>query len=113
VGVTDFWGMAGKGDENTCEFFCFQGVGMGCSPVSFGASPVSVTPATMPRVGTVDERYQSFNIEMVEVTGDASGLRTSRAMRGMRAAANSVPMRRVEAVGAGCSVDGERQAAIY
>src|SRR3954454_21068682 len=23
----------------------------------------------MPRVGTVDERYQSFNIEMLEVTG--------------------------------------------
>jgi heparanase 1 len=23
----------------------------------------------MPRVGTVDERHQSFNIEMVEVTG--------------------------------------------
>jgi heparanase len=39
------------------------------SPVSFGSSPVSVTPATMPRVGTVDERFQSFNIEMVEVTG--------------------------------------------
>jgi heparanase len=39
------------------------------SPVSFGASPVSVTPATMPRVGTVDERFQSFKVEMVEVTG--------------------------------------------
>jgi heparanase len=42
---------------------------MGGSPASFGASPVAVTPATMPRVGTTDERYQSFNIEMVEVTG--------------------------------------------
>ena len=40
-----------------------------CSPALFGASPVSVTPATMPRLGTVDERFQSFNIEMVEVTG--------------------------------------------
>jgi Glycosyl hydrolase family 79, N-terminal domain len=29
----------------------------------------SVTPASMARVGTVDERYQSYNIEMVEVTG--------------------------------------------
>ncbi len=28
-----------------------------------------ITPAKMPRVGTVDERFQSFNIEMVEVTG--------------------------------------------
>ena len=39
------------------------------SPVSFGVSPVSVSPPTMPRVGTVDERFQSFNIEMLEVTG--------------------------------------------
>ena len=39
------------------------------SPTSFGAEPVEVTPATMPRIGMVDERFQSFNIEMVEVTG--------------------------------------------
>ena len=31
--------------------------------------PASVAPATMPRVGTVDARFQSYNIEMVEVTG--------------------------------------------
>jgi len=30
---------------------------------------VSIVPAKMPKVGTVDERFQSFNIEMVEVTG--------------------------------------------
>ncbi len=34
-----------------------------------GASPASIAPASMARTGTVDERYQSFNIEMVEVTG--------------------------------------------
>ena len=34
-----------------------------------GATPVTVTPANMPRIGAVDERFQSFNIEMVEVTG--------------------------------------------
>jgi len=33
------------------------------------ARPASVAPATMPRIGTVDERFQSYNIEMVEVTG--------------------------------------------
>jgi heparanase len=33
------------------------------------AQSVAVDPATMPRVGTIDERFQSFNIEMVEVTG--------------------------------------------
>src|ERR1700704_6841796 len=30
---------------------------------------LSVTPASMARIGTVDERFQSYNVEMVEVTG--------------------------------------------
>ncbi len=30
---------------------------------------VALAPATMPRIGTVVERFQSYNIEMVEVTG--------------------------------------------
>ena len=34
-----------------------------------GAQPVSLSPKTMSRIGTVDERFQSYNIEMVEVTG--------------------------------------------
>ena len=33
------------------------------------AGELSVTPASMARIGTIDERYQSYNIEMVEVTG--------------------------------------------
>jgi len=33
------------------------------------ADGLSINPATMPRIGTVDERFQSYNIEMVEVTG--------------------------------------------
>jgi hypothetical protein len=33
------------------------------------ADEISLDPATMPQVGTVDERFQSYNIEMVEVTG--------------------------------------------
>jgi len=33
------------------------------------AAPSKIAPATMPRIGTVDERFQSYNIEMVEVTG--------------------------------------------
>ncbi len=28
-----------------------------------------ITPGTLPRVATIDERFQSYNIEMVEVTG--------------------------------------------
>ena len=36
---------------------------------ALAADPVSVNPAKMLKVGTVDERFQSFNVEMVEVTG--------------------------------------------
>jgi hypothetical protein len=39
----------------------------------FASSPkkrsFSIDPKTLPRVGTIDERFQSYNIEMVEVTG--------------------------------------------
>jgi heparanase len=34
-----------------------------------GAAPAVLATAGMPRVGTVDERYQSYNVEMLEVTG--------------------------------------------
>jgi hypothetical protein len=33
------------------------------------AGEASIVPADLPVVGTIDERFQSFNIEMVEVTG--------------------------------------------
>lgn len=33
------------------------------------AKGLSLAPKDMPRVGTIDERYQSYNIEMLEVTG--------------------------------------------
>jgi hypothetical protein len=42
---------------------------LGSSATLFGATVAAVDPAKMPRIGTIDERYQSFNIEMVEVTG--------------------------------------------
>jgi hypothetical protein len=32
-------------------------------------SEILVTPTSMARVGIVDERYQSYNVEMLEVTG--------------------------------------------
>ncbi len=38
-------------------------------PCLAAADVVSVTPSSMPRIGTVDERFQSYNIEMVEITG--------------------------------------------
>ncbi|HTX36642.1 MAG TPA: hypothetical protein VME43_16555 [Bryobacteraceae bacterium] len=34
-----------------------------------GAQPVSLAPKSMPPIGAVDARFQSYNIEMVEVTG--------------------------------------------
>ena len=39
------------------------------STAPYGESPSAITPAIMPRIGTVDERFQSYNIEMVEVIG--------------------------------------------
>ena len=35
----------------------------------YAADPVALAPARMPQVATVDERFQSYNVEMVEVTG--------------------------------------------
>jgi len=42
---------------------------LGGSPTLLAAPITVVAPAKMPRVGTIDERFQSFNIEMLEVTG--------------------------------------------
>src|ERR1700688_3255911 len=33
------------------------------------AQTVSITPSTMSRVGMIDERYESYNVEMLEVAG--------------------------------------------
>jgi Glycosyl hydrolase family 79, N-terminal domain len=40
---------------------------MGCHVAAAGEA--TIVPAELPAVGTIDERFQSFNIEMVEVTG--------------------------------------------
>jgi len=40
-----------------------------CFAASASAQPPAIAPATLPRIGTIDERFQSYNIEMVEVTG--------------------------------------------
>ena len=44
-------------------------VAAACLTGSSQTPTVEITPATMPRVGTVDVRFQSYNIEAVEVTG--------------------------------------------
>src|SRR4051794_35156705 len=33
------------------------------------AAQTSMTPSSMARIATVDERYQSYNVEMAEVSG--------------------------------------------
>jgi hypothetical protein len=39
------------------------------APLHVRAQGVSLDPAKMPRISTVDERFASYNIEMAEVTG--------------------------------------------
>jgi hypothetical protein len=41
----------------------------GCFAAPAGKPVSPLSPATMPRIGTIDDRFQSYNIEMVEVTG--------------------------------------------
>ncbi|MFZ0340567.1 MAG: hypothetical protein WAL45_21260 [Terracidiphilus sp.] len=43
--------------------------GAACAASSAQTPAATIVPSTMPRVGTVDERFQSYNIEAVEVTG--------------------------------------------
>jgi heparanase len=40
-----------------------------CASASGAGSSIALAPATMPRLGSLDERFQSYNIEMVGVTG--------------------------------------------
>jgi len=40
-----------------------------CSKAPANVPASALDPQKMPRVGTVDERFQSFNVEMIEVTG--------------------------------------------
>ena len=53
------------------------------------ASAPVITPSSMPRIGTVDERFQSYNIEMIEVTGG----RFWKPYRSERAASSAQPPR--------------------
>jgi hypothetical protein len=41
------------------------------TPCSAAADPIPLAPAKLPRIAKVDKRFQSYNIEMVEVTGGA------------------------------------------
>ncbi len=41
----------------------------GNSPVAAPQSSVSVSPGTMPPIATIDDRFESYNVEMAEVIG--------------------------------------------
>lgn len=45
------------------------GLAIGCQSEPSSTPPESLAPASMARVGTIDDRYQSYNVEMLEVTG--------------------------------------------
>ncbi|MBS0365465.1 MAG: hypothetical protein JSR67_06540 [Proteobacteria bacterium] len=51
---------------STCFHLATLALGLAAAG-SLEAAPLS--PATFPRIGTVDARYQSYNVEMLEVTG--------------------------------------------
>lgn len=42
---------------------------LSCSRAEEASKAGSIDPATLPRIGRVDERFQSYNVEMIEVTG--------------------------------------------
>lgn len=63
-----FWAgmvLAGLGAAG-CQSGTHEGAPTSNAPES---SSVTLDPANMTRVGTVDERFQSYNVEMIEVTG--------------------------------------------
>jgi len=43
--------------------------GFAFAPIASAQTSIKLAPGSMPRIGSVSERYQSYNIEMVEVTG--------------------------------------------
>jgi heparanase len=64
------WPVIGKTRVQISRFVALALLaGLDASPALLGAPATAVVPAKMPRVGTIDERFQSFNIEMLEVTG--------------------------------------------
>src|ERR1700722_21012510 len=50
-------------------FCCALACALPIDPACCGALPDAITPSAMPRIGTVDTRFQSYNIEMVGITG--------------------------------------------
>ena len=45
-------------------------------------APFALAPAKMERIGSVSERFQSYNVEMLEVTGGNFWISTARSCSG-------------------------------
>ena len=62
--------MSKKPFLGCCVSVAFAALGItACSKAPGPGSPGRIDAASMRRIGTVDERFQSYNIEMVEVIG--------------------------------------------
>jgi heparanase 1 len=66
--VTGEIAVRNHGGAGLCSLLAFAWL---AAPICSGAlaGVPAVVPSALPRIGTVDERFQSYNIEMVEVTG--------------------------------------------
>ena len=63
-----------SGRHNLAFWLSLGLVGLGATDCQSGkqeahSAALALAPATMPRIGTIDNRFQSYNIEMLEVTG--------------------------------------------
>lgn len=58
-----------KTGSRICVVAALSAVPMVFLATQLMAQVASLDPAKMPAIGTVDERFQSYNIEMVEVIG--------------------------------------------
>lgn len=62
-----------------------------CFALAQTAKPIAIVPSKLPRIGTVSERYQSYNIEMVEVTGGRFWAPYKQAKTGPAAVSDTAP----------------------
>ena len=65
----DRWSIARIQSHFRIALRCAISAVLVSSAYAGAASPPAIAPAIMPRIGTVDQRFQSYNIEMVEITG--------------------------------------------
>ena len=67
IGVAGLAGCAGTAGNTSGAS---TATGSSSSTPAGGPAPgIAIDPAALPRIGTIDPRYQSYNVEMLEVTG--------------------------------------------